>query len=121
MRVKILIQSQRLNYCVNADSQTKDFRIDGHKIEGDCESFMNNVISIVKNWPENLKGDRDESYLRYTVAYKDESRDVKKFEGSGGSPDNFRDLLVLIDNTKQETLESPYDKLKNDILDKNRI
>lgn len=120
MRSKIVIQSQRLNYSVNVDSQTKEFRIDGYNIDSDCESFVKNVISIVKDWPEKIENNNesDTTYLRYVVAYDDGCGEVRKLEGEGSSPDNFGDLIILINDAKDLIPKTPYEKLKSEFFSK---
>lgn len=121
MRIKIGIWTYEKVYSVDADDNKQEIMIDGQYVKYFPE-FTQQVIGIVKNWPDkldNYPGDSSRGII-YKVTYNDGSTE-RTMTGSHQTPDNFRELMNLIYNHRLKTMEEQvegFDSLVKKYFDK---
>ena len=97
MKLEINIWLNSTSYSVYTNTDTNELIINGEIVDKGVKTFTKYATDILKTWPESLS---DKNILD-TVLYRIEvtnSRGTKTFVGNNKAPDNFDNLISLINN-----------------------
>lgn len=83
------------SYAVFADDKTKEFMIGTESNIVGVESFVSDVIKIVKDWPDLIEDEKMRDGVTYKIIY-DDGNSVRELNGRNKVPDNFMLLVNLI-------------------------
>lgn len=96
MKLKIAIYNRNKIKSVYVDDKTNHFTIDDVVISKGATTFIQTVLSLVKNWPETLVAEEGgENNIRYKIAYEIDGVS-KLITADGKLPEDFYKLSNLI-------------------------
>lgn len=124
MKLKINIWGVEETYSIYCNEETQDFTIGEHQLPYSSE-FMNRVINLIKDWPDDLEDNEKHDGIKYKIAYE-VGKHQRVITANNKTPDNFYSLIYLINKykpkTRKEVLDTEYRLYEiKKLLEKNNI
>jgi len=102
MKIRIVIWSRTNGYSVHADDQTNDFTINESLNNVGVKDFVKKAINLVSKWKDSYVDKNAMDGINYKIVYNDGNIE-RNLIGSNATPDNFNELLQLIEFYKTPT------------------
>lgn len=95
-KISLGISNLRKCFNLNLDYKTASAKLNEKPFEMDVRPFMEKVLKIVADWPENLADNSILDGLAYHV-YVQKDAQIKKYQGKNKFPSNFFEFIKLLD------------------------
>jgi hypothetical protein len=116
MEVQISIWSTVNSICVYANSETSEFIINNETINEPPEKFIIKTKKITEGWKSNTQTDLLDG-TKFIIGFTDDNKS-KIIYGADNLPQNFKELLSLIDDFSTQNKQRLIEKEKFLLLTK---
>jgi len=115
MKIQMVIITDCSQQTIVADDISKEFNISSIDLNSGVEDFVRCVLEITKEWPEICEDCDVFDGIHYKIECND-GQNTKQFIGINNTPDNFGELIGLINfyaKPKEKKLEQKTRYIEN--------